>query len=67
VPRQQHCCKVKYYKAINEQGTCLKIQKCIRGVGLKNQQLLIDGGTCLNIVFDQTACPKNKERVKRTR
>jgi hypothetical protein len=64
VPRQQHCCKVKYDKAINAQGTCLKIQKCIRGVGLKNQQLLIHGGTCLNIVFDQVTCFENTDRTR---
>jgi len=39
VPRQQHCCKVEYNKALNKQGTCVKIQKLIGGVGLKNQQL----------------------------
>ncbi len=64
MPHQQHCCKVEYNKALNEQGTCFKIQKRIGGVGLKHQQLLISGGTCLNIVFDQTTCPKNKERIR---
>ena len=43
----------------------LTIDAC--GQALNNQQLLIDGGMCLNIVFDQTTCPKNKERIRQTR
>jgi len=50
-------------KHLMSRGPVLKY-KMNWGIGTKNQQLLISGGTCLNIVFDQMTCHKNKEQIR---